>query len=275
MTAESIRYYERMGIILPEKNPVSGYRYYSAWDVNMLVKARQYRQQGFSMEETVELMKKFEPVRTIETLSRKEDELRQQILELMAVMAQVHDEQEIIADAQSGRNNFTLQYRPPMHFLQTQVGYDLFMSNYEFTSTWLQKYAAFILPGGIYEGPGVNDVSYGMFVDDSKLETVGYKNEPEVRALPSCLCLTSSFLSGSDLELKYESFQSALDYIDAHNMKIIGEPVSRIVLMTRSGDMTYRSLHKLWIPIEGENLDLPTDFTRFADLSSRFFSQNK
>lgn len=47
MSSESIRYYEREGIISPERNPLSGYRYYSAWDINVLIKARSYRQAGF------------------------------------------------------------------------------------------------------------------------------------------------------------------------------------------------------------------------------------
>ena len=68
-------------------------------------------------------------------------------------------------------------------------------------------------------------------MDDSKLAEVDFKNESEIQALPSQFCLTSSFFSGSNAELKCESFQFAFDYIEEHGLTIVGDPASRIVTM--------------------------------------------
>lgn len=254
ISTQSIRYYESLGIIKPEKNPISGYRYYSAWDINMLVRARAYRQQGFTVNEVVAIMTDFNLTHTVDALSRKEGELRQEIAEKVKLIMNVRDNQRILQDAISGRNKITFEYRPAMHFLQSQVGYDMIISRKEIIGTWIQRYAAFILPGGVYLGPGKNDVAYGLFVDDSKLGEVDFKNEEEVQALPSQFCLTSSFFSGSNTELKYSSFQFAFDYIEEHGLSIVGKPVSRIVTMACAGDAggnVYSSLHKLWIPVSG------------------------
>lgn len=277
ITPEAIRYYERSGIIDPEKNPVSGYRYYSAWDINMLVRARTYRQQGFSMKEVVDIMDDFEPKETIAYLAEKEHEIRARINEDIKLMKQLHDDQCILEDAVSGRNTFSLQYRPPMHFLQSQIGYNIVLSHVELYGAWIQQHAAFVLPGGVYEGSGTDDVAYGLFVEDSKLKDVGFRNETEIRTLSSCLCLSTSFLSGSDSELNYSSFQFALDYAQERGWEVVGDPVSRIVLMTREGNAEsehggggYRSLHKLWIPIKGD-VEVPecddalAEFLRFSE----------
>lgn len=91
-------------------------------------------------------------------------------------------------------------------------------------------------------------------MDDSKLAEVDFKNESEIQALPSQFCLTSSFFSGSNAELKCESFQFAFDYIEEHGLTIVGDPASRIVTMACAGDAggnVYTSLHKLWIPVSG------------------------
>lgn len=251
ITTESIRYYERMGIIYPERNPVSGYRYYSAWDINMLMRARAYRQQRFTMEEVVDAMHVFDPARVVAHLSVKEEEIREQIIEMAKVLGQVHDDQGIITDAISAQDHFKFEYRPAMHFLQSQIGYDMIESRACIVGGWIQHYAAFFLPGGIFQGPSPDDVAYGFFIEDVKLQDVNFNNETEVEALPSCLCLATSFLSGSDHALSHSSFQFALDYVEQNNLEIVGNPVSRIVYMARSGSTAYRSLHKLWIPVKG------------------------
>lgn len=273
MSAESIRYYEREGIIMPERNPISGYRYYSAWDFNMLVRARAYRQQGFSMAEVCEIMRQFNPTSTIDALKEKEAELKVEIAEKLRLISQIKDDQTILKDALGDYQRIGFEYRPAMHFLQTQIGYDMIVSRKPMLGDWIQKYAAFILPGGIYKGPGKNDVAYGMFVEDSKLADVNFKNEEEVEALPSTYCLASSFLSGSDRELKYESFDFALRYIEEHELEIVGEPVSRIVTMARTETSTYRSLHKLWIPIAGVQESSASEPDRFDDMVAKLLSE--
>ena len=276
MSAQSIRYYESLGIIKPEKNPTSGYRYYSAWDINMLVKARAYRQQGFAINEVVNIMTDFNLNNTAEALSHKEDEIKQEIAEKIKLIMNVRDNKRILQDAISGQNKIDFEYRPAMHFLQTQVGYDIILSRKDVIGRWIQRYATFILPGGIYMGSGKNDVAYGLFVDDSKLGEVDFKNECEVRALPPKFCLTSSFFSGSNLELKLSSFQFALDYIKEHGLSIVGNPVSRIVTMAcdhDAGGNIYSSLHKLWIPVSGVSGNASDEEAKMEGLVNRIIEQ--
>ena len=178
ITPQSIRYYESLGIIKPEKNPISGYRYYSAWDINMLIRARAYRQQGFAMNEVVDIMTDFNLAHTMDALSHKEGELRQEIADRVKLVMNVRDNYRILQDAVSGRSRITFGYRPAMYFLQTQVGYDIIASRKDIIGTWVQRYAAFVLPGGLYKGQGKNDVAYGLFVDDSKLAEVDFDRVP-------------------------------------------------------------------------------------------------
>lgn len=253
MSSESIRYYEREGIISPERNPLSGYRYYSAWDINVLIKARSYRQAGFSMEEVVSIMNSFDADVVLNSLANKQAELHQSIMHLAKLMYQLKEDAARMKETVNAVGCFRFEYRPPMHFLQTQQGYDLIASQCRILSGWVKDHGAFILPGGIYEGPGPDDVRYGFFIEDSRLDEIAYHNEQELEAFPSCFCLASSFYSGTGTPLCYSSFRGALDYMEKEHLEIASGPISRIVHMARDGENAYRSLHQLWIPLRGES----------------------
>lgn len=50
LSSESLRYYERQGIVQPKRNQETGYRYYSSWDINYLLDCTYYRGFGFPMD---------------------------------------------------------------------------------------------------------------------------------------------------------------------------------------------------------------------------------
>lgn len=52
ITRETLRHYERLGLLNPRFNPDNGYREYSYWDVSSLIDILKYRSLGFSLSDT-------------------------------------------------------------------------------------------------------------------------------------------------------------------------------------------------------------------------------
>lgn len=52
----TLLYYERIGIITPQRNPENGYREFSRADIDTLLLVRQLQQAGFSLKEVIDLM---------------------------------------------------------------------------------------------------------------------------------------------------------------------------------------------------------------------------
>lgn len=77
VTAETIRYYERKNIIQPIHDENSGYRYYIAWDLHMLIRARCYLGFGFNIEQVKEILRK-ESIEKIDDLLSKQEEIIQE-----------------------------------------------------------------------------------------------------------------------------------------------------------------------------------------------------
>ena len=80
VTAETIRYYERKNIIQPIHNEESGYRYYTAWDLHVLIRARCYLGFGLTIDETALLLKRESVDEIDDTLKKQEDIIQNNII---------------------------------------------------------------------------------------------------------------------------------------------------------------------------------------------------
>ena len=56
ISMEGLRLYERKGITHPVRDPQTGYRYYSLLDITALIRSRNYRSLGFTMNQVSELL---------------------------------------------------------------------------------------------------------------------------------------------------------------------------------------------------------------------------
>lgn len=74
LTTEAIRFYEKLGIIKPERNPENGYRNYTFNDVMAIMFCAQYQNMGFSLKEIDQTLKKEKPDLFLEKLKEKRDE---------------------------------------------------------------------------------------------------------------------------------------------------------------------------------------------------------
>ena len=53
---QTIRFYEEHGIVQPQKDPETGYRYYDSWDLNNLMDCLHLRGLDFSLSQTEKMI---------------------------------------------------------------------------------------------------------------------------------------------------------------------------------------------------------------------------
>ncbi len=56
ITRETLRHYERVGLLSPHINPSNGYREYNYWDISSLIDILKYRSYGLSLADTKEAL---------------------------------------------------------------------------------------------------------------------------------------------------------------------------------------------------------------------------
>lgn len=93
-TPHAVRYYTRLGLLRPERNPDNGYRLYQHHEVNWLRFIRQAKRLGYTLNEIREIMHDSERglspcPRVREILLRRIDENRIQLEQLMALQTRM------------------------------------------------------------------------------------------------------------------------------------------------------------------------------------------
>ncbi len=88
ISAETIRYYTRLGIIEPRRDSVNGYRYYSERDIYLIEFVRKAKEYGLTIHEIHEILKRSHqgesPCPIVkEMVKKRHQETREKIQELL------------------------------------------------------------------------------------------------------------------------------------------------------------------------------------------------
>lgn len=152
ITTEAIRYYENQDIISPTKSESSGYRYYDVWDLHILIRARAYRQYGYSLSETAELINHYNITDIVSTLSKKEEDIKKEIIWNINLLKHIRQMQNIITEAGKSLEKYRIEYRPPIYRIDVQDGYELYSDAHhlELYNSWIDK-VPFVFPSAVFQ----------------------------------------------------------------------------------------------------------------------------
>ena len=100
---------ERKGIIAPIHDQETGYRYYTTWDLHMLIRARCYLGFGLSIEETAGILQSKSLEEIDDLLEEQEQIIQKNIIYQMNLLKRLRTNRKLIS--RSENLNFTLQKR--------------------------------------------------------------------------------------------------------------------------------------------------------------------
>lgn len=112
LTRETLRYYEEIGLIAPERNKDSQYRKFTFADVSHLMSVDFYKKRGFSPLEIRELMKPKETPASMDALNQKISKIKESILEQQQVLKRLEDTKNFYEYAISAAEQFSIREFP-------------------------------------------------------------------------------------------------------------------------------------------------------------------
>ena len=114
---ETIRFFEQKGLIMPVKNEMTGYRYYSVWDANQILEYKKYRQIGFSSNEAIAMIKDIDCNGLIDQLESKRKEAVYQAHFYQAKALKLKNFQSILDNAKHLVGEYYIMNRPENYSL--------------------------------------------------------------------------------------------------------------------------------------------------------------
>lgn len=254
ITSEAIRYYEDQGIVNPTKSKSSGYRYYGVWDIHILIRARTYRQYGYSLSETADLINRYDLPDIVSNLHEKEMNIEKQIAWYFCLLKHIREMQDIIKDVQTSQGKYRMEYRPAIYRIDVQDGYELRPDNHtrELYQSWINK-VPFAFPSALFPKSwfekDINDFTFGLVINEEYADLLNIKQSNDIVFYSPCLCVYTTLQTNSNMVLSFELLAPAIDYIHSLGMKVCGDIISRVGLMNKKGN-TYQSWHQIWLPVK-------------------------
>lgn len=244
VTTHTLRYYEKMGLIRPEVNEDTGYRYYTVTDTRRFNLCRELRAADFSLEECKELINSPTAEQTMELFGHQIEQLhRKQVLtELSLHFLENAKEQYQTLEEDSQRvwvQNYPEMWR--LSFSQEEEASNDKALQAE-KAEWLECMPAVRwvsrLPRRVMEQfrVGRNEYDYGLMVEAEAARRLGLRHTEHVELVCGGDYLTTIWKKDYRGSFGWDSLDALHDEIVRRGFRAVGETFSTIVASRQQPD---------------------------------------
>lgn len=254
ISTDLLRYYEKKGVVTPQKDKNNDYRYYDTWDINFLIDCLWYKNFGFGIPQAAYLVTECYHGDLVSLLEEKQSEIeanihRQQLLlermkkhldDVLRVkdcigVCEIADSPDIVCYL--NRFNFTYDNRDELLDLSRQ-----WLDYMPFT----QRY--FEIPQDGLKGEG-DDYAWGFSLSAEYVKELNITVKPPVVQNPSKICIHSAFKSSGKNAFTPRHLDPILEYASKGGYKIAGRAQGNLVCsVLEEGEMT--GYFEVWLPLE-------------------------
>lgn len=256
ISTDLLRYYEKKGVVKPQKDKTNDYRYYDTWDINFLIDCLWYKRFGFGIPQVAYMVTDCYHGDLVSLLEEKSDELelslrrqaltlerlrryREDVLRVKAILGAVDvvDSPELVCYLNRFNNDY--DNRPELQRLSRQ-----WLEYMPFT----QRY--FEIPQDGLLGDG-DDFAWGFSLTMPYAEELNVAVKPPVRRLPSRRSLHSAFKSAGKNAFTPRHLRFLLDYAAQNGHTVTGGAMGNLVCSIREEEREeLTGYFEVWLPIE-------------------------
>ena len=254
MTTEGIRYYEECGIIQPEKNGEANSRWYSVWDMQILIRARGYRKLGFSLKQISAIIKCSEKEVLFDHFTEKEKEIEKKVIENLNLLKRIRQIRHLYSRTENYDGRYRLEDSPGIYRMNTQEQY-LFLNDpgsYYPVHT-LARESPFVFATSLFKREeiekDVDNFYFGFGVDEEYFDYLDLKKIKDITYHPPVLSVFTVISSQSDIKLSPCKLAGALEYMKQNGLSLAGDIFSILIDYHKEGEI-YKNRHLVWLPVK-------------------------
>lgn len=261
---QTLRYYEEQGIIHPEKDEKTGYRYYDAWVLNSLIDSLYYRSLDFSLKETEQILNEDNREEICRKYTEQEAKILHQIEEYKSKLEALSKKRQQMQTFMDDLNQFKECQCPGLLFFrhrlkdrfQSAEGVEDFNELKPGMKEWVERIPhiepTFMIPKSSLQEDDKENLKYwwGWSMPIGEALQEGMEPSSTNEYLPSCHCVYTVFQAGEEGTFSSAFFGSAYQKVVDKGYVVNGNPIGRLILKEHDKGQ-YHRYFETWIPVEG------------------------
>ncbi len=258
ISTDLLRYYEKKGVVQPQKDKNNDYRYYDTWDINFLIDCLWFKRFGFGIPQVAYMVTDCYHGDLISLLDEKSDQMASEIRKQEQLLARLREYREAVERVKAGLEVCDIQDSPELICYLNRFNYSYnYTPELQKLSRQWQEYMPFTqryfeIPQEGLLGDGA-DFAWGFSLRTPYAEELGVSVKPPVKRLQSRRCIHSAFRSPGKNAFTPRHLRFLLDYAKEQELRIAGNAMGTLVCSVReegSSDLT--GYFEVWLPVEDE-----------------------
>lgn len=256
ISADLLRYYEKKGVVQPQKDKSNDYRYYDTWDINFLIDCLWYKRFGFGIPQVAYMVTDCYHGDLVSLLDEKADQLEADIRLQEQLLTRLREHRDAVDRVKACLGVCEVADSPEIVCWLNRFNnrYDNSPELQKLSRQWqdympfTQRYFEIPQDGLLGEG---DDFAWGFSLTAAYAEELNVPIKPPVRRLPSRKSIHSSFRSSGKNAFTPKHLRFLLDYAAENGLTVCGEAMGNLVCSVREeGNADLTGYFEVWLPVE-------------------------
>ncbi len=230
ISSQSLHYYEKIGILKPEKDIVNDYRYYNISDFSKLGALRKLRNADFSMYDSLDIFNSKNYNEVIDKYNQKKQELLEDIEKKQKVIEKLNYATHLYEKYNTYGSKIYIEQLPSFLRFESADTHIIFQNKKMKTEAmpWfisiLHTFSCQMFYYNDCEKSSFSHFTHGMITDVDTAKYLNLKVTENVMHIDGGNFICCLFESGQDSNVVKSKIQQSLEFAKSNNIKIRGNP---------------------------------------------------
>ena len=256
VTTHMLRYYEKIGIIAPEVNEQTGYRYYTVLDTRRFNLSRQLFSAGVPLETCAKLMNGMPASEIEQTLQHQIEDLRREKERIEIAIRYLQDELELVPVMEYERGKIYIEHLRPMWRLNLSMmeKADPDPALEQEKQKWLTLMPATFWVSKIPHdelrqfAQGIIEYGYGLMCYEDDARKLGLRRTPYVELVPGGDYAVLLHQKTDRGPWTWEDIRPMAEFLEKRGTNSFGDGFSYVVGSGEKGGVSV-NFHKLMVKL--------------------------
>ena len=254
ISPDLLRYYEKKGVVTPYKDAHNDYRYYDAWDINLLMDCLWFKNFGFSIEQIADMVRIPSADDLQDIFQYKEDELRSTIkrCELLLRRSEEHRAQLERLPALLGKCEIAESPARLCYINRVGNEYPTGEGLERFARQWLMalpfNHRYFEISDDALFGGEEDDYRWGFSLEADYVRELDFPTDPPMEEIAPRTSIHTAFTSRGKGNFSPRHLDYAINWAEQNGWQVCGSAQGVLVAsLLEQGELC--GYFECWIPV--------------------------